>query len=133
MAWTKTLGALPSGLRLRFVSSQHDESRSTHLLIWLDCIVRPHRHDGRHQKEICERASAPIGDALFAAAIVCLAEARVKVRELNVMCTMTGQFQWEAPPGWGTCDLSRMQSFIFQPEIQETEVHEIHEGPNSFG
>ena len=112
MAWIMALRALPSGLRLRTVSSTYDESRSTHLTRQPDCIVRPHRHDGRHAKELFERASALICDALFAAAIVCLAEAGVKVREFNVRCTMTGEFQWETLPGWRTCDFSGMQSFI---------------------
>ena len=119
VAWTKTLRALPSDLRLRFVSSKYDESSSTHLPVQPDCVVQPHRHDGTHRTEACASASAPIGDALFAAAIVCVAEAGVMVRELNVMCAMTGQFQWDALPGWDTCDFSQIQSFKFQPVVQE--------------
>ena len=128
VAWTKTLRALPCGLRLRFVSSKYNESSSTHLPVRPDCVVRAHQHDGTHREETCERARAPIGDALFAAAIVCLAETGVKVRELNVMCAMTGHFQWEALPGWGTCDFSRIQSFKFQPVVQE-----IPGNPSQFG
>lgn len=39
----------------------------------------------------------------------------MKAQELNVTCDMTGQFQWEALPGWGTCDFSRVQLFNFEP------------------
>ena len=128
VAWTKALRALPSGLGLRFVSFPCDVSSSTHLPIQPDCIVRPHHHDAIHQRETCIKATASIGDALFAAAIACLAEAGVKARKLNVTCAMTGEFQWEALPGWGTCDFSRVQSFKFQPQVQD-----IIENFNYFG
>ena len=128
VAWIKALRALPNDLRLRFVTSGYDESSSTHLPIQPDCIVRPHRHDGNHQEETCERVTAPIGDALFAAAVACLGEAGVKARTLDVKCAMTGQFQWEALPGWGRCDFSRVQSFKFQPQVQE-----IPGNPSGFG
>ena len=119
VAWTKALRALPCGLQLRFMTFGYDESSSTHLPIEPDCIVRPHHHDGNHREETCERAAALIGDALFAAAVAGLAEAGVKARTLDVTCAMTGQFQWETLPGWGTCDFSRVQSFKFQPQVQE--------------
>ena len=119
VAWTTALRALPSGLRLWFVSPQYNASNSTHLPIQPDCIVRPHCHDSNHGEGTCIRVTAPIGYALFAAAIACLAEAGVKARKLNVMCVMTDQFQWETLPGWETCDFSRVQCFKFQPRVLE--------------
>ena len=121
VAWTKALRALPSGPRLRFVTSAYDDDSwsSQHLPVQPDCIIRPHQHDRTHREETCEKATAPIGDALFAAAIACIAKAGVEARALDVECAMTGEFQWEALPGWATCDFSRVQSFKFQPRVQE--------------
>ena len=120
VAWTKTLRALPTDLRLRFVTFEYDEYWSSqHLPVQPDCIIRPHRHEGTHHEETCERATAPIGDALFAAAIACIGKAGVKARALDVECAMTGHFQWEALPGWEKCDFSRVQSFKFQPRVQK--------------
>ena len=108
VAWTKALRTLPGDLRLQFVTSGYNQSSYS---------VPAHYHEVGHGDESCESAIAPIGDALFAAAIACLAEAGVKARTLDVKCAMTSHFQWDALPGWGTCDFSRVQSFKFQPQI----------------
>ena len=110
VAWTKALRTLPGDLRLQFVTSGYNQSSYS---------VPAHYHEAGHGDEGCESAIAPIGDALFAAAIACLAEAGVKARTLSVKCAMTSHSQWDALPGWGTCDFSRVQSFKFQPQIQE--------------
>ena len=118
IAWTKALRALPKDLKLRFVTVEYDESDCSHLPVLPDCTVRPHHHDENHQEETCRRVTAPLGDALFAAAIACLAEADVKARKLDVECAMMDHFQWEALPGWGACDFSQVQSFKFQPHVR---------------
>ena len=110
VAWTKALRTLPRDPQLQFVTSGHKGSSYS---------VRPHYHEVGHGDKTCESAVAPIGDALFAAAIACLADAGVKARTLNVRCAMTSHFQWEALPGWETCDFSRVRSFKFQPRVQE--------------
>ena len=110
LAWTKTLRTLPVDLQLQFVTSGHNHSSYS---------KGPHYHEVGHGDETCESAIAPIGDALFAAAIACLAEAGVRARTLDVNCAITSHFQWEALPGWETCDFSRVRSFKFQPRVQE--------------
>lgn len=127
-AWTSALRALQNVHIFRFTSVKYDGSFGLHLPVQPDCIVRPHRHDVNHRDETCRRIAAPVGDTLFAAGIACLAEANVKAQNLDVACAMTGQFGWETLPGWEKLDLSQMQTFKFQPQVQS-----IGENLDTFG
>ena len=118
IAWVGALRKLPHSLDLRFLSVEFDETDSSHLPVQPDCVIRPHDHDDCHEEMTCRRIAAPVGEALFAAGIACVAEARVKVQNLDVACVMTGQFTWETLSGWTELDLSQMQKFEFQPQVQ---------------
>lgn len=117
-AWTRTLRALPNVHSSRFMSVDYDENGGSHLPMQPDCIIRPHRHDQIHRDETCRRVAAPVGNAVFAAGIACLADAKVKVQSLDVACAMTSRFEWESLPGWEKLNLSQMQTFTFQPQVQ---------------
>ena len=127
-AWTSTLRALPNVHNLRFMSVDYDERGGSHLPVQPGCIVRPHHHDRSHRDETCRRVAAPVGDALFSAGIACLADANVKVQSLDVACAMTSPFGWDNLPGWEKLNLSQMQTFTFQPQVQS-----IGEDFNIFG
>lgn len=119
--WTNALRTLPNVHNLRFTSPEYDEFGHSHLPVQPDCVIRPHRHDQSHRHETCWRVAAPVGDALFAVGIACLAEANVKGQSLDVACAMTGQFGWETLSGWEKLDLSHVQTFTFQPQVQSTD------------
>ena len=113
--WTKVLGALSQSLVLRFISNENNRYGTSHLPAQPDCVIRPHQHDEVHQSETCDRIAAPVGDALFAAGIACLAETNLEINTFEVACIMTGRFGWEILPGWGSLDLSQTKRFIFEP------------------
>lgn len=116
--WTDALRALQNVHNLRFTSPEYDEFDHLHLPVQPDCVIRPHHHDQSHRREKCRRVAAPVGDALFAAGIACLADANVKGQVLDVACAMTGQFWWKTLPGWEKLDLGQVQTFTFQPEVR---------------
>ncbi|KAI9698141.1 MAG: hypothetical protein M1836_004143 [Candelina mexicana] len=119
-AWAGALRALRDVHKFCFTTVDCEKTGSSHLPVQPDCIVRPHRHDMflSHKRDVCRRAAAPVGDALFAAGVACLAKANVTIHKFNVVCEMTGQFGWQALPGWGELDLSQLPSFTFQPKVQ---------------
>ena len=114
--WTTALRAIPNRLHLRFVTVKYDASRCSRMPVQQNCIVRPYYHDIENEDKTYMGVTAPLSDALFAAAIACLAKADVKARKLTVACAVTGHFQWEALPGWEACDFSQVQSFKFLPQ-----------------
>lgn len=77
-------------------------------------LVRPEDHGRKYR---CNTYDEDLGDALFAAAIRSLSEAKARLHELFVDCVMTGHFGWKTLPGWQGLDLSHLQSFRFQPSV----------------
>jgi len=120
-AWTIALRALRNVERLHFTSEQLEELGILHSPVQPACIIRDHDHDRNHTEETCRRVAAPVGDALFAAGIYCLAKAKVKARVLDVACAMTGKLEWETLAGWKDLDLSQIWRFDFQPKVQSFE------------
>jgi len=115
-----------------FATPKYEKSRGSQVQDHLDYAVRPHDYNGTHPDESCRRVIAPVGDALFAAGIACLAEANVKTHDLEVACAMTGEIGWETLAGWEDLDLSQMRKFKFQPKVQSfKEVLDIPKGKNS--
>ncbi|KAI9720469.1 MAG: hypothetical protein M1812_002975 [Candelaria pacifica] len=118
--WTGALRALPHVHNFRFTTAECENPGSWHLPVRPDCVVRPHRLDmvTYTLKEVSRRAAAPVGDALFAAAIASLSKANVEIHTFDVVCRMTGQFGWETLPGWDELDLSQLPTFTFQTKVE---------------
>ena len=115
-AWTTALCVIPNYLHLLFSTVKYDVLRCSYIPVQPNCLVRQDYHDIDHGRETYMGVTGLLSDALFAAAIACLANADVKVRKLTVACAMTGHFQWETLPGWEACDFSQVQSFKFLPQ-----------------
>ena len=108
-AWTTALRAIPNSLHLKFVTVTLYDPVQANFLVQPDYDNTDHGH-GRYM-----RVTASLNDALFAAAIGCIANANVKARKLTFEAAVTGDSQWETLPGWEECDFSQVQSFKFLP------------------
>lgn len=62
-----------------------------------------------------EATKALAGTALFATAMSCVAASELKLHSLEIDGEMTGEFNWEAIPGWDKLDLSSLQKIEFMP------------------
>lgn len=130
--WTSVLQTLANVHSVCFATPKYEQSRGSHVVKYGDYIVRSPPHNRTHPDESCRRVIAPVGDALFAAGIACLAEADVRVRDMKVSCAMTGEVGWETLAGWEDLDLSQMWRFEFHPKVQSfRDDLEITEGENA--
>lgn len=116
--WTKVLNTLPKVRKFRFRTIDYEQSGGDHLPVHPDYLIRPHHHDSVHRDEVCRKVAAPLGDAVFAAGVACLAEAKTCIHRLDVACVMTGSFAWPNLPGWKDLDLSRLRKFKFRPQTR---------------
>lgn len=113
-AWSSALKAMPHVRSVHFKTlGFEDVMKSTALRVLSKDTTIPQRY-----QVSCIKAAAPLGDALFAAGIFCLAKANVEVRELKVACVLTEKFGWETLPGWDNLNLSRMEVFKFLPLVR---------------
>jgi len=130
--WTSVLRKLANVHNVCFVTPRYEKPEGSRLPNSSDYIVRSHHRDRTHPDESCRIVIAPVGDALFAAGIACLAEANAKVQDLEVACAMTGEVEWETLAGWEDLDLSQMWRFKFQPKVQSFgEDLDLLEGENA--
>lgn len=116
-AWANALRPLQAVYTLRF-KSYEPVTYEDPLRVQPDSVARCHHHDKKYQFNARGQIAAPVGDALFAAGVVCLADANLKPKQLDVDCNMTGLFGWGTLPKWEDLDLSQIQIFNFQPELQ---------------
>lgn len=120
--WASILRALHNVCSIRFIHEGHLEVSIAHPPTQPPCVVQVHSHDECHRDEPCIRAAAPLGDALFAAGVVALAAADVKIRNLQVACAMTGRFEWDTLPEWSRPNLTEVRKFYFMPEVHWIEA-----------
>ena len=118
-AWTTFLEALVKMPSIHFTSAEFDKADLSDLSDHSDFTINYHDHNNNHDRSICRRVAAPVGDALFAAGIACLAEQGFTlIQKMTVECAMTGKFQWETLPGWEELDLSGLIKFKFRPDVR---------------
>lgn len=115
-AWTEVLQSLQSVVSVKFYSIDFDHPRCQQQAVYPD-IVKTHRHHGSRKGGISSLTDGIIGDAVFAAAISCLSQAKVRIKDLKVDCAMTEHFGWEDLPGWNDLGISQLQAFHFSPKV----------------
>lgn len=115
--WANAFRHLQAVYRLRF-KSYDPVTYQDPLRVQPDSVARCHYNGKNYQFDTRGRIAAPVGDALFAAGVACLADANVKLKQLDVDCDMTGIFGWGTLPKWEDLDLSQIQIFNFQPEFK---------------
>ena len=115
-AWTEALQSLQSVVAVKFYSIDFDPPRCDQQAVFPD-IVKTHRHHGSRKGGISSLTDGTIGDAVFAAAIGCLSQAKVRIKDLKVDCALTEHFGWEDLPGWNDLGISRLQAFHFSPKV----------------
>lgn len=108
---------LPNLETVRLTSVKHREQPESPTEP-LKCAIRRHKHDNLHRRYTCRRISAPVGEAVFAAAILSMATARIQPSEMIIECAMTDTLAWEALDGWEKLDLHKLRYLDFGPKLQ---------------
>ncbi|KAH7353279.1 hypothetical protein B0T11DRAFT_286555 [Plectosphaerella cucumerina] len=86
------------------------------------CRIGPHSNCGQRpgnpklwRTNACLERHTRAADATLAAAVWCMAESGVAVEQLVIKSHLSGERSWETLPGWDRLDLSRLESFVFEP------------------
>ena len=114
VAWSSALKSLYRVNSVRFKT------------LGFECVCKGAAHWYMYKNQMVPQAyqdasreiAAPLGDALFATGIFCLAMARVKLRKLKVECVLTDKFGWANLPAWHKLNLSQLEYFRFAPLVR---------------
>jgi len=93
----------------------------------LGCEVYEHDHSSDHMghsNRKCQRLAAPVGEALFSAAVGGLITAGSTITNLSIECVAGGDFEWADDGQLDGLDLSHLQKLRFRPDILEREAIE---------
>lgn len=116
--WIGVLQTLANVHNVCFATPEHDTSGGSDVLTYPHFAGNPYSYNGTNSEESCSTVIAPVGDALVAAGVACLAEANVEIHELEVACAMTGNIGWETLAGWKDLNLSQIWKFEIRPQVQ---------------
>lgn len=116
--WIDVLQTLADVHNVCFATPEHDTSGASNVLTYPHFAGNPYSYNGTNSEDSCSTVIAPVGDALVAAGVACLAEANVEIHELEVACAMTGNIGWETLAGWKDLNLSQMWKFEIRPQVQ---------------
>ncbi|KAH6616851.1 hypothetical protein C7974DRAFT_53419 [Boeremia exigua] len=116
-AWSRLLAELPDVDSFNIGLWNFDSSTDQN---WRKrgCDLQIHGHGygiPGHEYEACRQLHAPVGEALFRAAIAALTTARSNVSRLEIECVVDGEFTWADDETLDGLNLSRLQSLVFDP------------------
>lgn len=121
-AWTRVLAELPNvhGLKVGIWDYRGSTPRNSS---WRDagCEINSHEHfyDKGHHHDVCQQVHAPVGEALFIAAIASVSASRTSITELEMEYVVDGRFAWADNGALNCLDLSHLQTLSFQPVAVE--------------
>jgi hypothetical protein len=116
-AWGRVLAQLPD-VHLFNIGTWHFDGSTDPDWRSLGCELRIHGHGHGlpgHDHEVCRQLHAPVGEALFRAAVAGFIAARSNISHFEVECVIDSGFTWADDGTLNGLDLSRLQSLIFDP------------------